>query len=109
MLEPDGHLRDPLLAARELEKNANRGDRWCRFEAAPASWDYIGKRNRATQPGPGERFSRPKDPPCASAICRLKTNPIPDPPGLVVKKGTNRFALFGSPGPSSVTTNSNHA
>ena len=28
---------------------------------------------------------------------------MPDPPGLVVKNGTNRFAVFDSPGPSSST------
>ena len=26
---------------------------------------------------------------------------MPEPPGLVVKNGTNRFAVFDSPGPSS--------
>src|SRR5439155_6530287 len=34
---------------------------------------------------------------------------IPDPPGLVVKKGTNRLAVLESPGPSSSTRTSNSA
>ena len=28
---------------------------------------------------------------------------MPDPPGLVVKNGTKRFAVLGNPGPSSST------
>ena len=28
---------------------------------------------------------------------------MPEPPGLVVKNGTNRFAVFDNPGPSSST------
>ena len=31
---------------------------------------------------------------------------MPEPPGLVVKNGTNRFDAFGSPGPSSSTQSS---
>ncbi len=39
----------------------------------------------------------------ASAICRLNTSPIPEPPRLVVKKGTNRLVVLARPGPSSRT------
>ena len=45
-------------------------------------------------------------PPCASAICRLSTSPMPEPFALVVKKGTNRLPGSGRPGPSSSTTTS---
>jgi len=38
-----------------------------------------------------------------SAIWRLKTRPMPEPPGLVVKNGTKRLAVPARPGPSSVT------
>ena len=36
-------------------------------------------------------------PPWASAICRLSTSPMPEPPGLVVKNGTKRFARVREP------------
>src|SRR6185437_12084729 len=53
-----------------------------------------GSRTRASQPSPSisDRL-----PPCASAIWRLRTSPIPEPPGLVVKKGTKRLAVSGRP------------
>ena len=47
--------------------------------------------------------ARPRDspglsvPPCASAICRERARPIPEPPGLVVKNGTNKFVGFMIP------------
>ena len=44
------------------------------------------------------RFSSCRLPPCASAICRLSTRPIPEPPGLVVKNGTKRLPVFDEPG-----------
>ena len=53
----------------------------------------------ARQPVRSSRFSRIRLPPCASAICRLSTRPMPEPPGLVVKNGTNRLPVFDSPGP----------
>ena len=65
--------------------------------------DQRGRRRRATHPRPSPRFSRTSDPPCASAIWRLSTRPMPEPCGLVVKNGTNRFAVGGRPGPSSST------
>src|SRR6266851_473749 len=37
-------------------------------------------------------------PPCASAIWRERTRPIPEPFGLVVKNGTNRFFVPGISG-----------
>src|SRR5213080_4160315 len=40
------------------------------------------------------RGSRVSVPPWASAIWRLNTRPIPEPVGLVVKKGTKRFAVL---------------
>ena len=43
-------------------------------------------------------------PPCASATWRASTSPIPLPPGLVVKKGTNRLSGFATPGPLSFTS-----
>ena len=55
------------------------------------------------QPGASPRFSSVRAPAWPSAICRLSTSPMPDPPGLVVKKGTNRLAVPERPGPSSVT------
>jgi hypothetical protein len=63
--------------------------------------DQASSLSLASQPCPVDRFSRVKVPPCASAICRLRTKPIPVPPGLVVKKGTNRLDVFERPGPSS--------
>src|SRR5205085_5160383 len=62
-----------------------------------------GRRRRASQPRPRARFSSVSVPPCASAIWRESTRPIPDPPGFVVKKGTKRFAVFARPKPSSST------
>ena len=47
------------------------------------------------QPGPSARFSSVSAPPWPSAICRLSTKPMPEPPGLVVKNGTNRLAVLG--------------
>ena len=41
------------------------------------------------------------EPPCASAICRASARPTPEPPGLVVKNGTNKLSVFDKPGPSS--------
>src|SRR5438093_12362308 len=72
---------------------------------APLQPFYFGKTKSASQPGP-VRFAKINEPPCASAICRLKANPIPDPPGFVVKKGTNRFVGFMIPGPVSRTKTS---
>src|SRR6185437_113995 len=68
-----------------------------------------GSRTRASQPSPSisDRL-----PPCASAIWRLRTSPIPEPPGLVVKKGTKRLAVSGRPNPSSridMSTNASSA
>ena len=57
----------------------------------------------ASQPGPSGALRRVSEPPWASAIWRLSTRPIPEPPRLVVKKGTNRLAVLGRPGPSSRT------
>ena len=51
------------------------------------------------------RSTSVSDPPCASAICRLNVSPIPEPPGFVVKNGTNRFVGFIIPGPSSLHKN----
>ena len=66
----------------------------------------MGMRRLARQPVRSSRFSSIRLPPCASAICRLSTSPIPEPPGLVVKNGTNRLPVFDSPGPSSSTHSS---
>src|SRR5271167_2146308 len=66
----------------------------------------IGRRNFASQPRPSRRFCSVNVPPCASAIWRLRTRPIPEPPCFVVKKGTKRFAVFEIPGPSSSTETS---
>src|SRR5205823_6266184 len=59
-------------------------------------------KNRATQPRQPCRFSSVREPPWASAICLHWTRPIPEPPGLVVKTGTNRFVVLDNPGPSSM-------
>ena len=61
------------------------------------------RRSVATHPRRSTRLSSDSDPPCASAICRQSTRPMPDPCGFVVKNGTKRFALFAKPGPSSST------
>ena len=61
------------------------------------------QRQRGAAPRPSGLFSSVSDPPCASAICRHSTRPMPEPPGLVVKNGTNRFDVFDRPGPSSST------
>src|SRR5258708_19686718 len=65
-----------------------------------------GKLNRASHPGPVARFCTVMAPPCASAIFLQSTKPIPEPPGLVVKKGTNRLLVPDKPGPSSSTSTS---
>src|SRR2546427_8901894 len=44
------------------------------------------------------RFVSVSVPPCASAIWRDSTRPIPEPVGLVVKNGTNRLPVSASPG-----------
>ena len=62
---------------------------------------YRGSRSNASAPVPSGRFITTNEPPCASAIWRLSGRPIPEPSGLVVKKGTKRFAGFMIPGPSS--------
>jgi len=67
----------------------------------PKNPRYRGSRNNASAPVPADRFISTNEPPCASAICRLNGRPIPEPSGLVVKKGTKRFAGFITPGPSS--------
>src|SRR6266508_6108009 len=67
---------------------------------------WRGSRRLARQPVRSSRFSSIRLPPWASAICRLRTRPIPDPPGLVVKNGTNRLPVFDNPGPSSSTHSS---
>src|ERR1700722_17176909 len=60
----------------------------------------IGRRSSAMQPPiPSTRFSRVRLPPCASAIWRLRTRPIPEPLDLVVKNGTKRFVGFAIPLP----------
>ena len=60
---------------------------------------YRGIRSVARTPRSSGRFSSVSEPPCPSAICRLKTSPIPEPPAFVVKKGTNRLPVFCNPGP----------
>ena len=62
-----------------------------------------GNLKRASQPRSSRRFSSVSVPPCASAICRERTRPMPEPSTFVVKKGTKRFAVLARPGPSSVT------
>src|SRR4029077_6506745 len=62
-----------------------------------------GRRRRASQPRRDSRFSSVSEPPWASAICRLRTSPMPEPLGLVVKNGTNKLVGLGMPGPSSCT------
>ena len=52
---------------------------------------------------PSALFSSLSEPSWASAIWRQSTRPMPEPPGLVVKNGTNRLDVFESPGPSSST------
>ncbi len=71
--------------------------------------DYFGKRNNASAPGAPTRFASVNVPPCASAICRERARPIPEPPGLVVKNGTNKFVGFMIPSPSSRTKISTHS
>ena len=45
------------------------------------------------------RFSSDTCQPCASAICRHSASPMPVPPGLVVKNGTNTSAPAVTPRP----------
>src|SRR5262249_35468411 len=59
------------------------------------------RRRRASHPGAFLRLTSVSEPPCASAICRLSTRPMPEPPGFVVKNGTNRLVVLARPGPSS--------
>src|SRR5688500_7633848 len=48
---------------------------------------HFGSLNKASHPRAPLRFARLNEPPCASAICRLRARPIPEPPGFVVKNG----------------------
>src|SRR6185436_4804647 len=68
--------------------------------------NYSGSLRYARQPRRSVRFSSVRLPPCASAIWRLRTSPMPEPPGLVVKNGTKRLPVLDNPGPSSSTHNS---
>ena len=48
-------------------------------------------------------------PPWPSAICRLRARPMPDPPGFVVKNGTNRLPVLCRPGPFILDAHDQHA
>src|SRR5262249_3572156 len=50
----------------------------------PSPLKDTGSRSRAPHPRRSGRFSSVNTPPCASAICRHSTRPIPDPIGFVV-------------------------
>src|SRR5665213_2494065 len=76
-----------------------------RLASATCGNGRSGRRALASHPRPSISV---RPPPCASAICRLRTNPIPDPPGLVVKNGTKRFVVSGRPYPSSRTETSRY-
>ena len=105
-------FREKLLGESGLTRAvrpSNQDTSWCVFPPAglhskilPAlRHSYPGNRSRATHPGPSVRFSSISAPPWPSAICRLNTSPMPEPPGLVVKNGTKRLAVPERPGPSS--------
>src|SRR5690349_11656260 len=57
----------------------------------------------ASAPRAWRRLRRTRLPPWASAIWRARTRPMPEPAGLVVKKGTKRLVASATPGPSSST------
>ena len=60
-----------------------------------------GRRRRAIVPVAPSRLMSARVPPWFSMIWRQSTRPMPEPDGLVVKKGTKRFWRFAIPGPSS--------
>lgn len=55
------------------------------------------------QPLRSVRLRSVKPPPWASTIGRANTRPMPEPPGLVVKNGTNRLSDPAAPRASSIT------
>ena len=103
---PVAILRRSAVSERRRRANAVAHDRMP-VMASPIF--HVGSVSRARQPRASLRFSSVSDPPWPSAICRHRTRPMPDPPGLVVKKGTNRFDVLARPGPSSSTAISRFA
>ena len=72
----------------------------CIREDAWPERTYVQVGRRAAPARRPARFSRVSAPPWASAIWRDSTRPMPEPSGLVVKKGTNRLARArAGPGP----------
>src|ERR1044072_7857936 len=60
-----------------------------------------GRRRTAAQPRPLFRFSSVSAPLRPYALWRRSRRPMPEPPALVVKKGTKRLDVLDKPGPSS--------
>src|SRR6185295_17345016 len=84
-----GEAAQRRTALRQRAHDGERGRRNPR--SAQEAVVQSGSRSRATHPAAPARLSNARVPPCASAIWRDKTRPIPEPCGLVVKKGTNRL------------------
>src|SRR5208282_4517874 len=93
---------DEQALRREQARWPKKQNRWCDTQPSSGNW------TTASQPFPSARLVSETLPPCASAICRLKARPMPDPLGLVVKKGTNKFDGLAIPGPSSCTNRCSH-
>ncbi len=71
----------------------------------------LAQRQPQAGPRPAPPFLGSSDsaPPCASAIWRLSTRPMPEPLALVVKNGTNRLPGSGRPGPFVLHDHLEHA
>src|SRR2546430_15538496 len=64
-------------------------------------YPYKGNLKRASHPLTSSRFSSVRAPPCASAIWRESTSPMPEPEVLVLKNGTKRLAVVAKIGRAS--------
>ena len=57
----------------------------------------------------GSRLEHERSPPCASAICRLSTSPMPVPLGLGGEERDEQVAGVGQPGPVVIHRHLDHA
>src|SRR5712671_1244235 len=75
-----------------------------RFRHHAPAWARAGRTNWNVAPGPALREAH-RRPRCASTIDRLIESPMPIPPGLVVKKASNRRDEWSgsNPTPASCT------
>ena len=69
---------------------------------------YFGRRRSASQPGPILRFARVSDPPCASAICRLRAKTDSRAARLGREKWNEQIRRIHDARPVSRTNTSTH-